>query len=763
MDGSRPQDPADGAIARMRSPRDMHIICVDVTNKCDLKCSNCTRLLVNQSRFWDMTPDNFRLALRSLKDFTGVIAMIGGNPCMHKDFPELCQVFVEEVPVKRQRGLWSNNVFDHQELIRDTFGFFNLNPHNDKRSVESLEKLKKLIPNIQFYSGNSHHAPLMTAMRDLYPDEGEMWAKIQDCDINREWSASIVQNKGELRAYFCEVAASFDLARGGDHGAPVIEGWWQKGIADYSDQVKRFCPGCGVPARLKGTLDADETDSYTKSNADIATKTRRKRAVIEIDGAGAEMRSDRHVTDYSEQHKRAPEFPDAPPVSVVIPFYNANGTIRETVGSALAQRDVECEIIIVDDCSPEDPREGLAELAEGLTIIRNARNSGPATARNAGLARARGKYVCFLDADDVYADGFFAEAVEYLESHPDVMAVTTGVELLGSTRPINLQYFACIAASVPSNVLVRTEIARLMGGFPEDPVFRGPAAGEDACFKMALGNFPTHHLPFPYHGHRVTPGNHLDRFLDRSEFRDGRVVVTRPTGPEADGSLGAAIQRYHGEVARRIAARDSSAKAADRVPPTAVSFSPEPDFAPLRDRFAGLGEVPSAAEAYALYQWAARGEQDGEVVQIGCASASLTCWLAEGCRVGGRGKVAAVDPFSPARSTAAIFGSAQQIFLDRLRDKGLDDHVEIHRGQPGGVAWTWKRPIRLLVIDGASSLIASGPAFEEWLVHMVKDGTVAFHGFGIRPEVSRLYDEVLAAGRLREVFARDGVRILVFR
>ena len=115
-------DYADRAISRMRSPRDMHIICVDVTNKCDLHCSNCTRLLKNQTELWDMTPDNFRLALRSLKGFTGVIAMIGGNPCISKHFPDLCRIFAEEIPNKRQRGLWSNNVFEYQELIRDTFG-----------------------------------------------------------------------------------------------------------------------------------------------------------------------------------------------------------------------------------------------------------------------------------------------------------------------------------------------------------------------------------------------------------------------------------------------------------------------------------------------------------------------------------------------------------------------------------------------------------------------------------------------------------------
>ncbi len=186
---ARVEEYADRAVARMRSPRDMHIICVDVTNKCDLHCSNCTRLLKNQTELWDMTPDNFRLALRSLKGFQGVIAMIGGNPCISKHFPELCRIFAEEIPEKRQRGLWSNNVFEYQELIRDTFGFFNLNPHNDDRGRRSLEKLKEMVPGAKFFVGHSHHAPLLTAMRDLYPDPKEMWDLIPSCDINKEWSA----------------------------------------------------------------------------------------------------------------------------------------------------------------------------------------------------------------------------------------------------------------------------------------------------------------------------------------------------------------------------------------------------------------------------------------------------------------------------------------------------------------------------------------------------------------------------------------------
>ena len=294
---------ADQAISRMRSPREMHIICVDVTNKCDLQCSNCTRLLRNQTEFWDMKPENFRLALRSLRGFQGVIAMIGGNPCMHKQFAELCRIFQEEVPVKRQRGLWSNNVFDHQELIAETFGFFNLNPHNDERGRKSMEKLKKLIPQINYFNGHSHHAPLMTAMRDLYPNEQEMWDRIPSCDINKSWSATIIENQGNLRVYFCEVAASFDLARRQDHGQPVTEGWWNTSISQYSDQVKHFCPGCGVPARLKGHLDIEQLDTYTKTNADIAQQSlKKRRRILEIESIADVDKLKNSFVNYNTHH-----------------------------------------------------------------------------------------------------------------------------------------------------------------------------------------------------------------------------------------------------------------------------------------------------------------------------------------------------------------------------------------------------------------------------------------------------------------------------
>ena len=157
------------ALDRMRPPHKMHIICIDITNKCDLACSNCTRLLENQDAFWDMSLENFREAVRSLSDFPGTIAVIGGNPAMHRDFEGICKILVEEIPQKERRGLWTNNVFKHAELVKEVFGGFNLNPHGDARGIKSLEPIRELkIGN--YYEGHSMHSPLLTAVKDIFPE-----------------------------------------------------------------------------------------------------------------------------------------------------------------------------------------------------------------------------------------------------------------------------------------------------------------------------------------------------------------------------------------------------------------------------------------------------------------------------------------------------------------------------------------------------------------------------------------------------------------
>ncbi len=107
-----------------------------------------------------------------------------------------------------------------------------------------------------------------------------------------------------------------------------------------------------------------------------------------------------------------------PIVSVVIPAYRHATFVRRAVRSALDQRlPGGCEVIVVNDGSPDDTAAVLRDLAEAGTIryIEQA-NAGQAAARNRGLAMAQGRYVAFLDDDDEWPPGRLASHVARLEA-----------------------------------------------------------------------------------------------------------------------------------------------------------------------------------------------------------------------------------------------------------------------------------------------------------------------------------------------------------
>ena len=391
----------DKAIDAMKAPSQMGIICVDVTNKCDLSCSNCTRLLENQEGYWDMSLANWRLALRSLSDYPGTIAMIGGNPCMHPKFEELCKIFVEEIPQKQRRGLWTNNAFKFAELAKTTFGVFNLNPHNVERGIKSLATLKNLG---WYYEGNSEHSPLLVAIKDLYAPE-EMWEKISKCDINHNWSASIVQNvAGELRAYFCEVAASFDIARKGDMGIPVVPGWWKSKLSSFRHQVEHFCPGCGVAARLKGTLDREEEDCYSETNRDLAEKSSalKKRKIIRIDSSIKNPATkELPVTVYSTKLAQKND------ICVITPYFKESIEVLRRCHDSVMSQHVDAKVthVMVADGFPV--KEIDSWPVSHIVLPRaNANNGNTPRGIGAVLAEQLGaNFIAYLDADNWYHEG----------------------------------------------------------------------------------------------------------------------------------------------------------------------------------------------------------------------------------------------------------------------------------------------------------------------------------------------------------------------
>lgn len=110
--------------------------------------------------------------------------------------------------------------------------------------------------------------------------------------------------------------------------------------------------------------------------------------------------------------------------SVIIPSYKQAHLLPKAIESALLQAqdaDVEVEVIVVDDGSPDNGAE-VASRYEGVTVIRQA-NAGVSAARNRGILRSTGRFLMFLDGDDFLRPGMFAAAARAFARNPDIDVV----------------------------------------------------------------------------------------------------------------------------------------------------------------------------------------------------------------------------------------------------------------------------------------------------------------------------------------------------
>jgi glycosyltransferase involved in cell wall biosynthesis len=115
-----------------------------------------------------------------------------------------------------------------------------------------------------------------------------------------------------------------------------------------------------------------------------------------------------------------------PKVSVIIPAYNAERFIAQSVRSATEQSYADIEVIVVDDGSRDDTAR-IASGYPGVHVLRQA-NAGVSAARNAGVHASSGELVAFLDADDVWHADKIATQVALLEQYRDSDLTYTRVD-----------------------------------------------------------------------------------------------------------------------------------------------------------------------------------------------------------------------------------------------------------------------------------------------------------------------------------------------
>lgn len=113
-------------------------------------------------------------------------------------------------------------------------------------------------------------------------------------------------------------------------------------------------------------------------------------------------------------------------VSIIIPVYNASKFLNDTLNTILNQTYTNFEALFVNDCSSDNSADIILKCSdERVKLINNEKNSGAAVSRNNGIKNAKGRFICFLDSDDLWEVNKIEEQVKFMKENNSTFSYTS--------------------------------------------------------------------------------------------------------------------------------------------------------------------------------------------------------------------------------------------------------------------------------------------------------------------------------------------------
>ena len=167
-------------------------------------------------------------------------------------------------------------------------------------------------------------------------------------------------------------------------------------------------------------------------------------------------------------------------ISVIIPVFNGEKTIRETIDSVLGQTFSDFELIIINDGSKDTTLEVVQKISDPRLKIFSYQNLGLAVSRNRGIANATGEYVSFIDADDLWTSDKLEAQYQALQETPNAAVAYSWTNCINQESSfLRRGYYLSFSGEVyhyllltnflenGSNPLIRHQALKAVGGFDE--------------------------------------------------------------------------------------------------------------------------------------------------------------------------------------------------------------------------------------------------------------------------------------------------------
>lgn len=206
---------------------------------------------------------------------------------------------------------------------------------------------------------------------------------------------------------------------------------------------------------------------------------------------------------------------DSPTVSVVVPTHNRAERLADTLRSVLNQTLQDFELIVVDDGSTDDTSKVVQSFPR-VQYISMKENHGVSKARNEGLTHAKGRYICFLDSDDLWDEKKLQVQVQWMEENADCQVCYTDeiwirrgvrVNQMNKHRKYSGNIFRhCLSLCIvsPSSAMLRAGLLDEVGNFDESL----PACEDyDLWLRIAV-KYPFHFIEEPL---IIKQGGHADQ------------------------------------------------------------------------------------------------------------------------------------------------------------------------------------------------------------------------------------------------------------